>query len=139
MQPPSHVLDDRVHGGVLLTQYVLNPDGLTPYEDVHGHKVNQQLVEFGERMLFFVPKTRRAKLDLRWASGIFLGNGLSSPESYIGLPNGNVVKARVLSWLTEDRRWRVDLVQRILGTPLHPNPLDPEHDWEASFEPPCQR
>ena len=116
--------------GVILNKYVKNDDGCTPYEDLHGHPCRERLVEFGERVLFHIPKVRRAKLDLRWASGVFLGTTMSSNECWIGLANGNVTRARSIMRLTPERRWSMERIQNITGTPLHPNPLDTEHDLD---------
>ena len=66
--------------GILLTKYTINATGLSPYEELHGHPVRERPVEFGERRLFVLPKSKRAKLDLRcagwaWPTGMSRARG----------------------------------------------------------------
>ena len=84
------------YAAVALNKYMINPSGHTAYRNLHGKKVSERIVEFGEVVLHYVPKKRRHKLDMRWAMGIFLGTKMSSNESFIGLSNGTVVRGRAL-------------------------------------------
>ena len=62
------------HTAALLNNDAINDDtGTTGYYETHGKDASEKLAEFGERILFFIPKARRAKLDLRFTSGIYLG------------------------------------------------------------------
>ena len=69
------------YAGVLLTKYHVHEDNTTAYQLLHGKRASEKLCEFGERVLFFVPKRRRAKLDMVWSAGIYLGTTLSSIEA----------------------------------------------------------
>ena len=40
--------------GVLLTKYSVDSDGTTPYEHLHGQRVRERIVEFGEQNIYFV-------------------------------------------------------------------------------------
>ena len=108
------------YSAVVLNKYSVNPSGHTAYHNLHGKKVSERIVEFGEVVLHYVPKKRRHKLDMRWAMGIFLGTKMSSNESFIGLSNGTVVRGRALTRVRPDKRWSADLIQGVLGTPAKP-------------------
>ena len=108
------------YASVVLNKYSIQPSGHTAYQDLHGKKISERLVEFGEVVLHYVPKKRRHKLDCRWAIGVFLGTTMSSNESYIGLSNGSVVRGRALNRVRPDKRWSMDMIQAIKGTPSDP-------------------
>ena len=90
--------------GVLLCKYTIGPDGATPYDHLHGRRVTERLCEFGGQSLYHVPGKRRSNLDIRWAPGTYLGTVLNTNEIWVGLPNGNVTRARSVCRLREDRR-----------------------------------
>ena len=49
------------------------------------------MVEFGERVYYFVPRKLRFKLDMRWKVGIMLGVASYSNEYFVGCPDGSVI------------------------------------------------
>ena len=122
------------YASVVLNKYAIQPSGHSAYHDLHGKKVSERLVEFGEVVLHYVPKKRRHKLDCRWALGIFLGTTMASNECYIGLSNGTVVRGRAINRVRPDKRWSTDLVQSVLGTPA--NPMSSDDSVVESFSNP---
>ena len=72
---------------VVLNKHHVQATGRTAYRDLHGKKVSERLVEFGEVVMHYIPKKRRHKLDCRWAIGFFLGTTMFSK--------------RVLHWLKQ--------------------------------------
>ena len=105
---------------VVLNKYAIQPDGKSAYHSLHGKKVSERLVEFGEVVMHYVPKKRRSKLDQRWTTGVFLGTTMHSNENYVALTNGCVVRGRAITRVRPDHRWSRDLVQQIRGTPNAP-------------------
>ena len=57
----------------MYNRHAITPEGKTPYNYLHGKDPSERLVEFGERVLWYVPKRIRAKLDVRWRLGTYLG------------------------------------------------------------------
>ena len=56
-------------------------DGKTPYERWKGKIFKRHLVEFGENVLYIMPKSDgRDKYDSRWEEGIWLGVDEESGE-----------------------------------------------------------
>ena len=53
---------------------------------------------------------------------------------WIELPNGDVTRPRSVCRVSEDRRWNKEAIQRLAGTPMHPNPMDDDHDDPDSIE-----
>ena len=64
------------------------------------------------------PKRLRAKLNLRWRVGTFLGNAQSTNECYVASSNGDVVKARAVIRVTSGSRWSKPAIEQIRGTPM---------------------
>ena len=84
------------HTAWILNKYHYDTDGRTAYGKLHGREGHERVCEFGERVMWFVPKKLRAKLDQRWRYGIFLGRSLSSDQNYVGLSSGDVICARAI-------------------------------------------
>ena len=62
------------HAAMTLTNFHPgSDDNLTGYERLHGHAYNARMPEFGESIMWYVPKAVRHKLDPRWRLGCFLG------------------------------------------------------------------
>ena len=54
------------HTTYILSKYLIGTDGLTGMGRLHGREVNERICEFGERILWYVPRRRRCKMDLKW-------------------------------------------------------------------------
>ena len=121
------------HVASILNCYSVNKDGQTPYFSFHGKRPSDRLVEFGERVFYFVPKKVRAKLDHRWRLGIFVGLSTNSNESFVATPNGNIVKTRSVARVVEAHRWDADAILKIKGTPSSLTPSGSE-DIDAAVE-----
>ena len=91
------------YAAVILNKYAVQPSGRTAYHDLHGKRVSERLVEFGETVLHYVPKKHRHKLDMRWGIGVFLGTTMSTNESFIGLNNGTVIRCRAINRVRPDK------------------------------------
>ena len=106
------------HTAWILNKFHLDKDGRTAYGRLHGREGREQICEFGERVMWFVPRKLRAKLDQRWRYGIFLGRSLSSDQNFIGLHNGEVVCARAIVRVVPGIRWAPDRISNISTSPL---------------------
>ena len=122
------------HVADLLTKFTINPSGLSPYEELHGKKAKERRVEFGKRVFFHTPRKGRAKLSPRWRLGIYLGHASNSNESYLGLKNGNVIKARAMTRVVEGSRWCKDDVLQVTGSPGDMRPVDDGYLTEDEIE-----
>ena len=106
------------HVASIFNRHSTNSEGLTPHECRHGRRSHGRTAEFGERLLYYVPKKLRAKLDLRWRVGVFLGTSDRSNEAYIGTRSGNVVKSRSLARVVSESKWDRESILRVIGTPM---------------------
>ena len=106
------------HAAWVLTKYQVNREGRTPYGLLHGIEARERLAEFGETILFYLPKKHRAKMDARWRFGIFLGRSLSSDQNIIGLSDGSVTRARAMVREIPSLRWSLDRVDKLVATPI---------------------
>ena len=61
------------HAASTYNKCFVQADGKTPYEFLHGKAPGLRLIEFGEKVMWHVPKKLRVKLDLRWRLGVFSG------------------------------------------------------------------
>ena len=123
------------HAARTYNKYAVSPEGATPYAYLHGKDAKEKLVEVGEKVLRFVPKRLRAKLDLRWNLGVYVGRSEVSNEYYIALPNGDVVKTRSITRVVASGRWDKGSLLNVKGIPgkLTASRLDdPEVDLEGA-------
>ena len=70
--PSSHPILSWIvhHSAYILNKYQTGLDKKTPFARLHGKETNEKLVEFGEKILWFVPKSLRSKLDRPWRYGV---------------------------------------------------------------------
>ena len=106
------------HAAYMLNRCSLGTDGRTAYGRLHGKESTARLCEFAERVLWFVPKKHRAKLDARWRYGVFLGRASNCDQNYIGLANGSIVTARAIVRLAPSLRWSNEKVGLVTGVPM---------------------
>ena len=106
------------HSAYVLNRCKFDTDGRTSYGRLHGKESTARLCEFGERILWFVPKKHRAKLDARWRYGVFLGRASNCDQNYIGLANGSIVAARAIVRLVPSLRWSMEKVGAVSGIPM---------------------
>ena len=114
--PVTHWLIE--HTAYVLNKFSLGPDGQTPYGRLHGREGHERICEFGERIMWYVPKKLRSKLDQRWRYGVFLGRSMSSDQNFVGLNNGDVVCARAIVRLIPEIRWDADRIGIVRITPF---------------------
>ena len=100
-----------------LTKYSVASDGETGYQRLHGRKCREKLVELGEKVLYFVPKAQRSKMDKRYSMGIFLGRAAWGDVNFIGRADGSVTKSRALVRVQPGMRWNVSWFNALRGTP----------------------
>ena len=125
------------HVATILNRYSVNKEGVTPFFAFHGKRSAEKLVEFGEKVFFYVPRKARAKLDHRWRLGTFVGLSTSSNESMIALSNGNVVRSRSIARVVQASRWDKDAVLKVKGipgalTPAGSESIDPTIEESSS-------
>ena len=106
------------HAAYVLNRCKLGTDGRTAYGRLHGKESLARLCEFGERILWFVPKKHRAKLDAKWRYGIFLGRAANCDQNFIGLADGTIVTARAIARLVPSLRWSQEKIGAIKGVPM---------------------
>jgi hypothetical protein len=106
------------HAAYMLNRCKLGTDGRTAYGRLHGKESMARLCEFGERILWYVPKKHRAKLDARWRYGIFLGRATNCDQNYVGLATGAIVTARAMVRIRPAMRWDLEKLGAITGVPM---------------------
>ena len=109
-----------------LNRCSVTPEGMTPYQHIHGKRVTQKQGEVSEKVCYYLPKRVRAKLDNRYHLGIDLGQVSSSNECYVATANGGVIKTRSIARIVSNRCWDAPMTINIKGIPKHPNLGDPE-------------
>ena len=71
--PSEHPLIGWIveHAAYVLNHFLVGTDHQTPYQRLHGKISCKIFVEFGEKILWFIPKRLMSKLDPPWRYGIF--------------------------------------------------------------------
>ena len=116
------------HVASTMNRHLCNSEGMTPYEAIHGQRFRGKAVEFGERVFYYVPRKLRAKLNLRWRLGVFIGNAQSTNEAYVAASNGDVIKTRSVVRVVLASRWDKDAILNIRGVPHKFRMSDAEQD-----------
>ena len=105
------------YASALLSKYAAGNDGRTAFQRLHGKRAHEKLVEFGEKVLYFIPKAKRAKLDKRFGVGVFLGRALWGDENFVARADGTVIRTRGLARMSPKLRWDGRWFNDIKGTP----------------------
>ena len=108
--PSSHPITAWLveHTSWVLNRFQRGSDGRTPYDRLHGRAGHERVCEFGEMVMWSVPKKLRSKLDQRWGYGMCLGRSLRSDQNFIGLNSGDVICARAMVRVVLNLRWSSD-------------------------------
>ena len=80
------------HCAHVINKSAVNRSGVTPYEELHGKRPKEHCIEFGQRVFYGIPKQARAKMDVQWKLGVFLGHTSTTHELYVGTANGDVIR-----------------------------------------------
>ena len=95
---------------MVLTRYARNDEGRTPLEHIKGKRKPRDIPNFAERVLYLDPnRDGKAKLDMKWKVGFFVGVVGRTDEVMI-INDNRVVKAWTFRRLPEEDQW--DLVQK---------------------------
>ena len=127
------------YASVLLSKYSVGNDGRTTYQKLHGKRAHEKLVEFGEKVLYFIPKAKRAKLDKRFGVGVFLGRALWGDENYIARADGTVIRTQGLARMSPKLSWDSKWFKDIKGTPNDMMSSGEANEIETSAAPHAQK
>ena len=96
----------------------LGTDGRTAYGRLHGKESIHNTCEFGENVLWYVPRRSRGKLDAGWRYGIFVGRSSNSDPKFIASKDGTVIRARAMARCIPEVRWDLERALAVKMTPL---------------------
>ena len=106
------------HAGWIKNRLTVKSDGRTAYERWKGKKFTQEIVEFGERVMYLKPGSKgRDKLESRWGSGIWLGSRDESQESIIGTREGCIKVRDIRRYGEIQARWNPEELNEFQGAP----------------------
>lgn len=92
------------HAASCISRYHVGFDGKTAYERVKGKKFHQEIVEFGEKVMYRKGKSTGNKLDCKWEEGIYLGICWRTGGAKVGRADG-VLVAHALRRVPIENRW----------------------------------
>ncbi len=111
------------HAGNLYTIYAVGADGKTPYERLHGHKMNKQMVRLGECVLYHPKRENRLlKMEAKFQPGLFCGIIIRSLEYLVSNDKGEVVKCRDIKQQPIENSISHELMDKLVGVPWQPAP-----------------
>ena len=121
--PCHHPVLKRIvrHAADTINKFLRNRVGLSPYEGLHGQKAKERRAEVSDRLFYSDPKKSRAKMDLRWKLGAYLGHAHATNGIDVGIHNGNVLQVRSVVRVVEESRWSKTALLKMQGTPAHFN------------------
>ena len=111
------------HAACLITRCRIRPNGRTSMEMMKGRQSTAGIAEFGETVMFKIPKTKinPGKFEDQWDSGLFVGFDMRSTESLIATPVG-VFRVTDIRRRPLNERWSADKVAGMAGSPKQPVP-----------------
>ena len=113
------------HAAWLHNRFHVKANGRTCFEELHQTRYKQDVVPWGEKVLFLEPRPkhrrlkggRRAqKMDSAMEPGIWLGRSEESDEHLVGTPRG-VLRARTIRRMVPDNRWDAEAFLGFRGLP----------------------
>jgi len=110
------------HACTLYNRCTILDDGRTPWQRAFGKASSLPLVPFLEKVLYKNLKStgdKKNSLDPRFKYGIYVGSRPRSGEHYVATAGG-VLRCRDVRRLSLEKRFDVDLVKKIRGTPWAP-------------------
>ena len=119
-------LDDPIvpwivrHAGYLVTRCRIGPDGKTALQKMKGTRMNVGVLPLAEAVLFKMPR-KDGDFSDRFGTGVWLGCTIRSGEHLIGTERG-VFTVSSVNRCPEDKRWSIDLIKGLKGTPREPVP-----------------
>ena len=75
----------------------ITPEGMTPYQHIHGKKVTHKQIECCKKVFYYIPKRVRTKIDNRYHIGVYVGQVWSPNECHVGTSNGGVINTRSIA------------------------------------------
>ena len=109
--------------GFLLTRYKVKGDGKTPYESLKGKRNKMELVDFGEKVMYEVPRAAgepKSSIEMKFEPGLYMGVRSASQEYWIALRDGRVIKSRCIKRKPEEERWCLEDLLAVRGVPWDP-------------------
>ena len=110
-----------------MNHFQLATEGRTAYGKLHGTETTGRICEFGERVMWCVAVKPRAKMDVKWRCGWFLGRSTYSDQNLFALADGTVTRARAMARLIPAHRWDTELLQVLTATPGDEQPPSLDH------------
>ena len=111
------------HASYLITRCRVRAHGKTALQMIKGRTSLTELIPFGERILFKIPKTGQAvgSFEDRWEEGIWLGCTVRDGMTLVGTPMG-VFKVGTIKRRAEDEQWSYESISQLIGSPQQPQP-----------------
>ena len=123
--PPSHAITSWLleHTSLVYNTMVRGDDGLTAWARARGRSFRQQLLAFGESVLYRHPAkgpqhSPDGNMGALGGEGVFLGYSRSSNTFVVGTDDGRIINARSISRRPERQRWDPDRLAAVHLLPV---------------------
>ena len=94
------------------------------YDRVKGKTCQHNHVEFGECVSGLKPDSNyKAKADVRWLNGVYLGTRDMTYAFVIGTPEGVINLHTISRKVTMDQQWGNEEMLKHKGSPMGTNPM----------------
>ena len=124
--PPSHAITSWLleHIAMTYNAMVKGDDGLTAWGRARGKSFRQQLVGFGECVLYRHPNkgpnhAPDGNMGTLGGEGVFLGHNRTSNTFVVGTEGGSVVETRSITRRPERQRWNAERLAAVQALPSH--------------------
>ena len=112
------------HAADIVTKFQIGHDGRTAYERLKGKPCREDVVEFGECVLYKSNRSDEGKLAPRWEPAVWLGKRWGTTEHAVAMEDGTVRYCRAVQRLPAAQRWNKDRLETVRSTPRRLQPAD---------------
>ena len=102
----------------VITKYLQGSDGKSAYQRLFGKNVQEEGLEFGERVMYKTRKTQdmNVVLDARWQPGLWLGRTWGSISHRVATSENEVIEVRAVHRVPKGERWESDAINKLRAT-----------------------
>ena len=111
------------HAAYIISRNEINDDGKTALQRMKGRKTTGMMTNFGETVLFKLPRTNVTIGDFedRFSEGVWVGLTVRSGEHVIATEHGTFRTGAIMR-KSADARWSAEMIRNIRGSPKEPRP-----------------
>ena len=113
------------HAADTINRFAVSSDGRTAFERVKGKRYHGEVVEFGRKIMYKIPrKPEGGSMEERWVPGVWLGKRYLSDEHLVAVEDGTVCVTSTVRIMPDSESWDIDFINKMKGVPWDPRGIE---------------